>query len=337
MCGLTGMAEPKVTNGTSWQFGAPVVAVAFDSAGIGAFACGDGTLRLFADEREPVTHEIHKGAAMSLAAHPVGGFLSGGDDGRLVHTIPGSDTTELFSQKGKWIENIATSDATGLIAITAGKDAVVLDGAQQSRFTHATTATGVTFDPKGRRLAVSHYNGVSLWWTKSSSQAATVLPWKGSHLGLAWSPDGKFIVSTMQENALHGWRVEDAADMRMSGYPAKIRSFVWEHRGKVLMTSGASRIVGWPFTGRNGPMGKEPLEIGPEREAIVQVVATHPEFDLVAAGTSDGAVWMEWIGESGANFVALDLPKISCLAFSPDGSKLAIGTEEGYAALVDAA
>ncbi|MEQ1756438.1 MAG: WD40 repeat domain-containing protein [Micropepsaceae bacterium] len=331
------MTEPRLTNGVLWQFGAPVVAVAFDHDGVGAFACGDGTVRMFADEREPAAHEIHKGATMSLAVHPNGGFLSGGDDGRLVHTVPGGDAKELFAQKGKWIENIAASEATSLIACTMGKDAFVFDGEKRAKFSHATTATGIAFDSKGRRLAVSHYNGVSLWWIKSASQAATVLGWKGSHLGLVWSPDGKFVVSTMQENALHGWRVEDAADMRMSGYPAKIRSFVWEHRGKVLLTSGASRIVGWPFTGRNGPMGKEPLEIGPERDAIVQVVATHPEFDLVAAGTSDGAVWLEWIGESGANFVALDLPKISCLAFSPDGSKLAIGTEEGYAALVDAA
>jgi WD40 repeat protein len=331
------MAEPKLTNGTSWQFGAPVVAVAFDEDGVGAFACGDGTLRFFVDEREPKVIEVHKGATLSLAVHPEDGFLSGGDDGRLVRTLPGEASTDLFTQKGKWIESIAVSEATGLIACTAGKDAVVLDGSQQMRFTHATTATGVAFDPKGRRLGVSHYNGVSLWWTKSAAQTATVLNWKGSHVGLVWSPDGKFVVSTMQENALHGWRVEDAVDMRMSGYPSKIKSFVWEHRGKVLMTGGASRVVGWPFTGRSGPMGKEPLEIGPERDAIVNVVATHPEFDLIAGGMSDGAVWMEFIGESGANIVALDLPKISCLTFSPDGSKLAIGTEDGYAALIDAA
>lgn len=331
------MAEPKLTNGASWQFGAPVVACAFDEDGVGAFVCGDGTLRFFVDEREPKVAEVHKGAALSLAVHPEDGFLSGGDDGRLVRTLPGEGSTELFVQKGKWIESISVSEATGLIACTAGKDAVVFDGSQQMRFTHATTATGVAFDPKGRRLAVSHYNGVSLWWTKSAAQTPTVLGWKGSHLGLVWSPDGKFIVSTMQENALHGWRVEDAADMRMTGYPAKIKSFVWEHRGKVLMTGGASRVVGWPFTGRNGPMGKEPMEIGPERDAIVNVVATHPEFDLVAGAMSDGAIWLEWIGEVGASIVAMDLPTITCMAFSPDGGKLAIGTEDGYAALIDAA
>lgn len=331
------MSEPNISKGASWNFGAPITACAFNEDGVGAFACGDGTLRFFADEREPQAFEIHKGAILSLALHPKSGFLTGGDDGRLVRTVPGEDPVELFAQKGRWIESVAASPASGLIACTAGKDAVVLDGSGQTRFTHPSTATGVAFDPKGRRLAVSHYNGASLWWTKSASQAPTLLNWKGSHLGVIWSPDGKFLITTMQESALHGWRVEDAADMRMSGYPARIKSFVWEHRGKVLMTSGASRVVGWPFTGRNGPMGKEPLEIGPDRDAIVEVVATHPEFDLVAGGTSDGAVWLEWIGDPGTNFVALDLPRITCMQFSPDGSKLAIGTEEGLAALLDAA
>ena len=256
------MSEPKLTIGTSWQFGSPVVAVAFDRKGVGAFACGDGTLRLLVGDQEPQVHQVHDGAILSLDIHPTEGFLTGGDDGRLVCSGAGGASIELFSQKGKWIESISASEASGLIACTAGKDAVLIDGGKQTRFTHETTATGVAFDPKGRRLAVSHYNGVSLWWARSASQATTVLNWKGSHLGVVWSPDGRFVISTMQETALHGWRVEDAADMKMSGYPTRIKSFVWDHRGKMLMTSGASMIVGWPFTGRSGPMGKEPFRSG---------------------------------------------------------------------------
>lgn len=332
------MAEPTIAGGRSWTLDAPIVACAFDRDGIGAFACGDGTLRFFADEKEPDTTRVHAGAVLSLVRHPSGGFLSGGDDGRLVLTVPGLESQVLFEHKGRWIESIAASEATGLVAFTLGKEAIVLDGKQViGRFSHPTTATGVAFDPKGRRIAVSHYNGASLWWTKSAAQSATVLNWKGSHLGISWSPDGKFLVTTMQESALHGWRIEDAADMRMTGYPTKVKSVAWEHRGKVLMTAGAPQVIGWPFTGRNGPMGREPLEIGPESEAIVQVVATHPEFDLVAAGMSDGKVWMQWIGEDEAGVIARDLPPISCMAFAPDGSCLAVGTEQGYAAVLDAA
>lgn len=332
------MAEPTIASGRSWTLDAPVVACAYEQNGIGAFACGDGSLRIFVDEQEPQAINVHAGAILALGVHPDVGFLSGGDDGRLVHTIPGGESRVLFEQKGKWIEALAVSQATGLVAFTVGKDAIVLDGNQViGRFTHPSTATGVAFDPKGRRIAVSHYNGASLWWTKSSTQTPTVLHWKGSHLGVTWSPDGKFLVTTMQESALHGWRIEDAADMRMTGYPSKVKSMAWEHRGKVLMTAGAPQVIGWPFTGRNGPMGREPLQVGPEGEAIIQVVATHPEFDLVAAGTADGGVWMQWIGEEEAGTVARDLPPVTCMAFAPDGSSLAVGTETGYAAVLDAA
>jgi hypothetical protein len=46
---------------------------------------------------------------------------------------------------------------------------------------------------------------------------------------------------------------------------------------------------------------------------------------------------MQWIGEEEAGTVARNLPAISCMAFSPDGSSLAVGTEEGFVAVLDAA
>jgi hypothetical protein len=45
-------------------------------------------------------------------------------------------------------------------------------------------------------------------------------------------------------------------------------------------------------------------------------------------------VWFEWIGDPGANFVMLNGGKVSSLAFSADGAHLAIGTEDGFAAIV---
>lgn len=328
------MSEPRLRDGRSWRFDAPVIACVFDADGTAAFALGDGTLRLVAQgASEPRTVEAHNGAALALALHPEAGFISGGDDGRLVHTPPAGETAVLAHVKGRWIENVTASAETGLIAYTAGKTAVILHGGESTTFQHASTAAGVAFDPKGRRLAVAHYDGASLWWAKAADQQPKILKWKGSHLGVTWSHDGRFLVTTMQENALHGWRLEDAADMRMSGYPAKVKSYVWDRRGRMLFTSGSSRIVGWSFTGRGGPMGREPLELGPERDALILVAAAHPKADVVAAGTSDGAVWLETIGDPGAEFILLDGGKISALAFAPDGSHLALGTDDGYAAL----
>ena len=41
---------------------------------------------------------------------------------------------------------------------------------------------------------------------------------------IAIHPDGDAVVTAMQENALHGWRLSDGQHMRMSGYPAKTQS-----------------------------------------------------------------------------------------------------------------
>jgi WD40 repeat protein len=331
------MGEPKISAGNSWRFDAPVVACAFDRDELCAFGLGDGTLRFVTDDGVVETVEAHKGAMLSLIAHPDGGFLSGGDDGRLVAIDADNNTRELFAANNRWIENVAVSAESGIIACTAGKTAVVLIGEEQVVFPHASTAAGVAFDPKGRRLAVAHYNGASLWWARAAEQQPKLLEWKGSHIAATWSPDGRFLVTSMQENMLHGWRLEDAADMRMSGYPGKVKSWAWDRRGRTLFTAGASRVVGWPFTGRNGPMGRDPIEIGPERDALVHVVAAHPWNDVVAGGTDDGAVWFEWVGDPGANFLMLNGAKVVSLAFSPDGEHLAIGCEDGFAAAVDIA
>ena len=190
------MSEPRLRDGRSWRFDAPVVACVFDGEGTAAFALGDGTLRMVAPGKgEPRTVEAHKGAVLALALHPESGFLSGGDDGRLVRTLESGDTTELARVKGRWIENVVASAETGLIAYTAGKSAVVLHGGESTAFQHTSTAAGLAFDPKGRRLAVAHYDGASLWWTKAADQQSKTLKWKGSHLGVTWSPDGRFLAT----------------------------------------------------------------------------------------------------------------------------------------------
>jgi WD40 repeat protein len=327
-------AQPELRDGRSWSFDAFVVACAFDEQGAVGFALGDGSLRVIDASGALTETDVHHGASLALTPAPKGGFLSGGDDGRLVHV--GADRTliELAKAKGKWIEQLAVARDTGLIAYSAGKDATIVDGATRTTFSHGSTVGGLSFDPKGRRLAVAHYDGVSLWWAKASAQEAKRLKWKGSHLGVTWSHDGRFLVTTMQENALHGWRLDDAADMRMTGYPAKVKSWAWDRRGKYLFTSGAPRVIGWPFTGRAGPMDKEPRELGPQRDALITAVAAHPRLDAIAAGMTDGTVWVERLDDPGTEYVALKGAPISALAFSPDGTKLAIAAENGFIAVV---
>src|SRR5260370_2261888 len=90
----------------------------------------------------------------------------------------------------------------------------------------------------------------------------------------------------MQEPALHGWRLVDSKHMRMSGYSAKVRAMAWTAGGKGLATSGAPRLIVWPFHGKDGPMGKEPHMLAPA-EHRVSAVPCHPQKVAIAARPQD--------------------------------------------------
>ena len=121
----------------------------------------------------------------------------------------------------------------------------------------SSAARGITFAPKGFRLAVAHYNGATLWFPNTEAKPE-FLEWKGSHLDITWAPDARFLVTSMHENALHGRRlVPDKGNMRMSGYPSKTRSLSWSSDGKWLATSGPVA-----FGSKEGPTGKPPRECG---------------------------------------------------------------------------
>jgi WD40 repeat protein len=329
------------TRGTTHTLDAFVVAAAFDAdSRQAAFALGDGSVRIaaLADPKSTTAVEAHDGACLALCADALpGGFLSGGDDGQLRRVEPQGART-LAAWPGKWVEHVLAYRGKGAWrAAAVGKTVHLLDAAGDAlkTLTHPSTATGLATDAKGRRLAVSHYNGASLWFVAAKEDRPTALAWKGSHTAIAISPDARYVVTAMQENALHGWRVADGAHMRMSGYPAKTKSLSFTAKGRWLATSGAESIVCWPFTG-DGPMGKAPEELAGGDAVLVTRVACHPEHEVVAAGFADGLVLLSEIASRKVLPVAAPgNGPVSALAWSADGRWLAFGTETGFAALVD--
>src|SRR5262249_48338560 len=193
---------------------------------------------------------------------------------------------------------------------------------------------GLAFAPKGFRLAVAPYNGATLWFPNAPDAKPEFLEWKGSHLDVTFSPDGRFLVTAMQEPTLHGWRLVDGKHMRMSGYAAKVRSLTWGPGAKWLATSGASQLVIWPFAGKDGPMGKSPKILSPAEHRI-SCVAAHPKQEVCAVGYEDGMMLLTRI-EDGAEALARNSAggAISALAWNAAGNRLAFGTEDGEAGTI---
>ena len=328
------------TRGVSHELGAYVVAAAFARGGdTCAFALGDGTLRLAPLAGGGWTAvAAHDGAVLALA--PDAGrekFLSGGDDGKFRRV--GEVATDIACFGLKWVDHVASfADATtSLLACAVGRQVHLFDGEGEKlrTFDHPSSVTGLVFDARGKRIAASHYNGASLWSVVSPADSPQRLEWKGSHTGIAVSPDGGSVVTAMQENALHGWHLADGQNLRMTGYPGKTRALGFTRSGKWLATSGADAIVLWPFFG-GGPMGRAPTELAGGDGVLCTLVVPHPQYEVVAAGFADGLVVLAEIGA--ARILPVCGPgrgPVSALAWSADGARLAFGTETGFAALVD--
>ena len=319
----------------SYVFNAYVTAALFEASGRAAFALGDGSVRFEGGE----TVEAHDGAALAAAVHPSGeGLVTGGDDGRLVWSRT-SGPEELAKVAGRWLEAVAASPDSKLIAFSAGRDLHVRDTADPTFarvFAHERSVADIAFDPKGRRIAAATYGGVALWYARIADQKPLLLKWAGSHVGCAFSPDGKFLISAMQDNQLHGWRVADEKSMRMGGYPAKVKSLVFLAKGSMMATSGANGVVVWPFAGSTGPMGKQAAEVGYDEAAMVVRVAAAPALNWVAAGLDDGRVWA--CDLAGQKIIPLKAEKgsaISALAMSPDARRVAWGDEDGNAGVAE--
>jgi WD40 repeat protein len=296
---------------------------------------GEEALLLVERKAEPRRVDVHDGAILASAGDGER-VVTGGDDGKVVATNSTGETRTLATDaKHRWIDHLALGP-DGAVAWSAGKTAFV-QAKELREFEAPSTVGGLAFLPKGFRLAVARYNGATLWFPNAPQATPEKLEWKGSHLGVTVSPDGRFLVTTMQEPMLHGWRIADAKHMRMSGYAARVASFGWTTGGHWLATSGSTQLILWPFQTKDGPMGKQPLLLAPS-EHRVEVVACHPRQEIVATGFSDGMVLMVRI-EDGSEILAKrpGPAPVTALAWSADGMLLAFGTEAGEAGVIDLA
>lgn len=315
--------------------GAEVVSAAFLGGAL-VFALADGRL-LFAGAGEPRYVQAHGEGTILVAASDGRRIVTGGDDGRVVATNAEGASETLADEKGKWIDAVAAR-SDGTIAWSAGRRLHARSPKGEVKTLELPSSSrGVAFFPKGYRLAAAHYNGVSLWFPNAAAKPE-FLEWKGSHLDVTVSPDGKFVLTSMQENMLHGWRLPDAKNMRMAGYPGKTRSLSWSHDGKWLATSGADACIIWPFQAKDGPMGQSPRECGVRPEVKVTRVAFHPTALVVALGYEDGMVLLCRITDGSEILVRRpeggSAARVSALAWDEKGVRLAVGCESGAAGIL---
>ncbi|KXV13384.1 WD40 repeat domain-containing protein [Gluconobacter oxydans] len=340
------MGDLLMDRGGERRFESPVVQVISSRDGHGfAALTADGELvliprdRLRAPESWTVVAAHDGGLCLAQDCAP-DAFLSGGEDGKLVRTFA-DGRSETLHEGRRWIDCVVSTPDH--LAFSTGKQIEVrkAEGRETLKvLEHPSTVTGIVFDAKGKRIAASHYNGASMWFVQAKVDTVRPFEWKGSHIAIAIHPGGEALVTSMQENDLHGWRLSDGHNMRMSGYPKQVKSLAFTRNGRWLATAGADAIILWPFFG-GGPMGKAPAELARLPGLFVSAVCPNPKEDIIAAGYEDGTVVLAEIGGGDQRVLPLcsgqdtKRGKVTSLGFTPQGGSLVFGTEEGVLAAID--
>ncbi len=343
-----------------WVLSSPVQGISFNADNTAvAFACADGGIHLAAtaDKASPnkrIRRAVDTGrltiaprdkpfAALKIADYTDGrssavvpfgpsGFAFAKTTGRINSLTPGGIAVHLPVKAPSPISALATApDGATLAYICA--DQVWLTSAKADSPQSLCTLPAIialAFSPDGQTLAVAHADGVSRWSLDIPDQAPVHTPLAGRLAGITWRNDGAWLVGALQSG---GFCVIDAASnvaTQHGNFPSPVRSVAFNEPTSTVVAAGAFRVAAWRLPDHSDVMtGKAGL-------VLIDAIATCPTRNLVAVGYTNGLLSLAEIGRPSEILLREDTgTAITAMAWSGDGTYLALAGADGSAALVE--
>jgi WD40 repeat protein len=176
-----------------------------------------------------------------------------------------------------WVEHLAwrpqksvSAERPALLAAAAGRNLRLLrpDGSVHHTFPIAPKSiSALAWSPFGSPLGGRLLSEESASGMPTASTAFKEFAYSNSIHKLAWSGDGKWLVSGNQDPSVHLWIPESGFEFHMSGYEGKVQEVCFDHTGRWLATSGGSEGCVWDCQG-NGPEGREPAMLPHEAKTL---------------------------------------------------------------------
>ena len=299
------------------------------------------------DQRSEVGGHTSEASGLPSDVHPpISALLAtGGQDGkvRFWDIAAGRQSAEADAGRGAWVDHLqwrpaSCSPVSGIrspvsappvLAVSAGRKLLLLnpEGSLVHAFKDAPKSiSALAWHPRGGAIAAASFGSVMIL-DADDFQVQREYRYGSAIEKLVWSPDGRWLVAGAQDNAVHLWIPEEGQEFHMSGYETKVRELSFSPDSRWLATGGARDVCVWDCTGA-GPEGREPIAL-PHAGRVCAVAFQHSHGLLASAAQDcEVALWSLAGGETRVATVRLTAPA-SNLAWSPDDSLLAIGSQKG--------
>jgi eukaryotic-like serine/threonine-protein kinase len=192
---------------------------------------------------------------------------------------------------------------------------------------HDKLVTCVAFSPDGRRLASGSRDRTVQVWDMHTGQGPRPLPGHVDFVyGVAFSPDGRTLATAGRDRTVRIWDVQQGQELRrLDGHSDFVTCVAFSPDGRHLASGGKDGTVKiWEYAA-----GQVILTVPVPDE--VSCVAFSPDGTCFASGdVGEDPVIRIWDARTGQQRAACrgHAHKVASLTFSPDGRRLASGSDD---------
>lgn len=295
----------------------------------------------------------HSKGVRGVAISPDGKQILSGSEDDTARIWDASTGKEVHSLNGhtSWVSSVAFSP-DGKQALTGGYDNVLIlwdaaTGKRSKRFLgHDKTIWSVAFSPDGKRIASGSGNiavgsspadnTVRIWDVAGGQELKKLTGHREYLKGVAWSPDGKMVVSGGRDGIVRTWDVDKGKEVLPINVAAWVLAVAWSPDGSYLASGDLDHHVRlW-----DAKTGKEVRKLD-GHEGAVNAVAFSPDGSRLLTGgggfVREGdklklvgfaiRLWDVKTGKELHRFEGHTRP-VTSLAFARDGKTFVSGSED---------